>query len=239
MRKKILCALAAVLASTLFFAGAASAGTLDLSDVKVEEKGKGGINEENLRRTDPEKGIFDNGSMDLVTIDSDGLFHVQTHGLSTSFYPGFGWFCFTQDLEAQLEDYLLIYNDPVGAIKDMIERDVHYSLVNSDFTTCIEIAIYEDALGGIVGTLSDLSPSDKAAVSLLLSTSAFPGFEVSEEVLGNETYYCVKAPDGHVVVFETYVKGVCVDVCVYSLSGTVTDTDLEEARMMLGDFVIE
>ncbi len=208
----------------------------DLQTIKVEEKTIPQADSSRFLTEEEDRSVFDNGSTDVVRIDADGTVYVETEELKTSLYPPFGWFCFTQDLAAQLEDYVEIYKDPVSSVQQMISQDFHYSLVNADFSTCIDISMKPDALGSVVVNLADLSEGDLRIVEDMLSASAFPGYEISRETIAGNTFFQAVNPDGTLAVFETYVGGICIDTYVQPLDGSLSDYDMEDVRLILEGF---
>lgn len=222
----------------LFAAGlsvTANAGSLELDSQEFEEKSFISDINDLIRDEMPERGVFDVGSSDIVTIaDDESLFTVKNPIISMSITPPFGWICLTQDIGAQLDVYMAVYKDPVLGAEAMVENGVHFTLLNSDISAVAEVKFYDDTLGSIIANSADLTASDEESVISMLSGSVFPGYDIEAVTIGNYRFYRIKNPEKNQCIYETYVNGICIDTVMYSFNDEpLTEYDLADIEYML------
>lgn len=213
---------------------------LDLSGADLSGHGaeQSAVAEE-FRQDMGERGIFDTGSTDVVTITEDGRYNVQADGLNMIMYPPFGWLCVTQDMAQQLELFTLLYVDPVASATGMVEDNTHFVLVDSGVTRAMEIHTYSDSFSKVIGNSNDLSASDEAVVLNTLRDVSYTGSDASTMTLGENRYYRFVDPSGQAVYYETYVNSVLIQCICFSIDSTpLTSTDLTDFELALADFSI-
>lgn len=242
MKKSV--SLLAALGLTVSLAGAfsvqAESPEQSLEDVVLEEQAKteaSSIDESTLREhSDIDRGIFDVGSQDIVTISSDGLFDIDSPALGIQLYPAYGWLVFTQDLGLQFDQYYLTFSDPVGIAKELVNEGKHLFMVDYDFQNAIYIQYSDDALGKVIGNAANLSQDDEATVLKLVSSMYFGGQNVKPVTIGDYRYYSFADTDNGFYVYETYVNGICVDIYLENFYGQAPeDYILEDLESMLSD----
>ncbi len=213
---------------------------LDLSGVDFSEHGAAqNIVAEEFRQDMGERGIFDTGSTDVVTITEDGRYEVQADGLNMNMYPPFGWMCLTQDISQQLELFTLVYNDPLAAATDMVEKNSHFVLINSGVTRGMEIYTYSDALSKIIVNSNDLSVSDETLILDTLQSVSYTGYDAEAMTLGGNRYYKFTDPSGQIACYETYVNSMMIQCVCFSIDSTLlTEADLTDLELALADFSI-
>ena len=240
MRKK------SILSSLLFAAALAvsvpvsAQEQLDFNSVTIEEHNKKGDNifsSEDFNKSDEsERGIFDIGSTDEVTIAGDGLYDIRSSLLSFQVYPPFGWLCVTQDFALQFDTFNPIYRDPLEAAKEMVADGMHLFLIDYSFEHSIEVYFGEDSIEKIIKNSADLNEEDENMAVSILNKMYFPGSDVSPVSLGSNRFYHFSDSTGVRHAYETYVNGICVDVIVQSIDGTACEKIvLEDVESMLSE----
>ncbi len=213
---------------------------LDLEGVEnFEKQVECEVATDNFRENKEERSIFDTGSSDIVMISSDGEYTVLADGLRMTMYPPFGWICVTQDISQQLDTYMSIYKDAMLQAQNLVETNTHFELVDSMITTMVDVVTSIDPIGSLIINSSDLSDADEATVLDMISQNAFPGWEYGTVTLGDSRYYKFVSPEGDQIIYETYVKGTCVDCIITGLNGqAISDEVLSDIEYMLSDFAI-
>lgn len=212
----------------------------DLDSVTVEEQKKAEGNPfsaDDFNKTDEsQRGIFDIGSTDEVTIAGDGLYDIRTSLLSCEVYPPFGWLCVTQDFALQFDTFNTIYQDPLAAAKEMVGEGMHLFMIDYSFDYSVELYFSEDSIGKVIQNSLDLDEEDENTAVSILTRMYFPNREVLPVTLGNYRFYHFPDATGASHVYETYVNGICVDVMVNNIDGSACEeTVLEDVESMLSE----
>lgn len=175
---------------------------------------------------------------DIVVI-KDGVFTITSSGVTATIEMPFGWMGFTQDLKAQLNDYLNTFKEPRKVVEYLISEGI--SLIAFDTASEAQIVVFFeiDAASNLFMDLQDPSMFELAVG--MYQSNASEGNEVSGVVMSDRNY--VRSlnvwQDGSSLAYITILNGVKAGFELYPQDKKVTDGETEALEALVETTILE
>lgn len=122
----------------------------------------------------------------VVSIAEDGTITLTINEMTISVAAPFGFKAFTQDLLAQLEDYVNTFKDPRAVVEALIQREISLLVMDLNTWEEIQVYIYQDALSSVLQN-SDVEGIFEAFSKQYL-TNIPDNFKRSAQTVNNRQY---------------------------------------------------
>lgn len=152
---------------------------------------------------------------DTVTIDSEtGTYTVVTaSGTALSVTVPFGTLCITQDVAAQLDTYLTLFDDVGAALDSYLSQNIHMDIYDIYTGSSTYITECDNPLAALVGQLNTLDRAASRELAHYLSVHCYGSHSAAIKTVGKNVYIAFDlAKDQGFVVYVHIVNGKLIEV---------------------------
>ena len=132
---------------------------------------------------------------DVFTTQPGGTISLRTEGVTVVIPPVSGWHWFSQDLQAQAEEFEEWIRDPAGFVNAMIGEEIH--LVGMLESSGLQVYMFASPEHRYLGLISDTAQLDERQLGALVRSEQmfYPSMKVSSGSFGNHVYIVSEEQD--------------------------------------------